>query len=48
MWIDAIGGEDELGPVGAVGAGGEECVASIGGVGIGSEARAADIMMWGS
>ena len=25
MWIDATGGEDELGPAGAVGVGGEEC-----------------------
>ena len=48
MWIDATGGEDELGPAKAVGAGGEECAAGIGVASIGSEARAIDIVMWGS
>ena len=48
MWIDATGGEDELGPVGAVGVRGEECVTRIGGVGTRSEAGDADIVMWGS
>ena len=48
MWIDAIGGENELGPAGAVGAGGEECGVGIGGADSGSEAGVADIMMWGS
>ena len=48
MRIDATGGEDELGPTGAVGAGGKECSAGTGGAGIGSEARAAEIVMWGS
>ena len=48
MWIDATGGEDELGPDGAVVAGGEECDVGIDGVGIGSEAGAANIAMWGS
>ena len=48
MWIDAIGGEDELGPAGAVGAGGEDYAAGIGVAGIRSEAGAADIVMWGS
>ena len=45
MCIDATGGEDELGPVGEVGAGGEECSAGTCGEGSGSEARAADIVM---
>ena len=35
MRIDATGGEDEMGPAGAVGAGGEECTAGTGGAGIG-------------
>ena len=48
MRIDATGGEDELGPAGAVGVGGEECAADTGGAGIGSEAGVADIVMWGS
>ena len=48
MWIDATGGEDELGPTGAVGAGGEECAAGIGVADTGLEAGAADIVMWGS
>ena len=33
MWIDSIGGEDELGLDGAIGAGGEECAVGPGGVG---------------
>ena len=45
MWIDATSGEDELGPVGAVGARSEECAIGISGVGTRSEARAADIVM---
>ena len=36
MWIDATGGEDELGPTGVVGADGEECYVGIGVAGIGS------------
>ena len=53
MWIDATGGENELGPVGAVGAGGKECVAGTGVASTGvactrSETRVADIGMWGS
>ena len=48
MWIDATGGEDELGLAGAVGAGGEDCAEGTGGAGTGPEARAADIVMWGS
>ena len=48
MWIDATGGEDELGPVRAVGAGGEECAVGTGGAGTRSEAGATGIMMWGS
>ena len=45
MWIDAIGGENELGPVREVGVGGEESVAGTCGAGSGSEARAADIVI---
>ena len=48
MLIDATGGEDELGPVGAVGAGGEECAVGTGRAGTRSEAEAVDIVMWGS
>ena len=48
MWIDATGGEDELGSARAVGAGGVECAAGTGGAGTGSKAGAADIVMWGS
>ena len=48
VWIDAIGGEDELGLIKVVGAGGEECVVGTGGAGTGSEAGAVDIVMWGS
>ena len=48
MWIDAIGGEDELGPARAVRAGGEECVAGTSMAGTKSEARATYIVMWGS
>ena len=48
MWIDAIGGEDELGPAGAIGAGGEECVVGTGGTGTRLEAGATDIVIWGS
>ena len=48
MWIDATGGEDELGPTGVVGVGGKECATGTGVAGIGSKARAADIVMWGS
>ena len=48
MWIDATGGEDELGPARAVGAGGEECVVGTGVAGTGLEAEAIDIVMWGS
>ena len=48
MWIDATGGEDELGPIGAVGAGGEKCVADIIKADTGSEAGAGDMVMWGS
>ena len=33
MWIDATGGEDELGLVEAVGVGGEECPVGTGGAG---------------
>ena len=33
MWIDATGGEDELGSIGAVGAGDEECTTGTGGAG---------------
>ena len=43
MWIDAIGGEDELGLAGAVGARGEEGAARTG-----LEAGFADIVMLGS
>ena len=45
MWIDAIGSEDEIGPVEAVGAGGEECAAGIGGIGTRSEVGAIYIVM---
>ena len=45
MWIDVTGGEDELGPIGAVGNKGEECAAGTCGASIGSEAGAADIVM---
>ena len=45
MWINVTDGEDELGPVGAVGTRGEECAAGTGGVSIRSEAGAADIVM---
>ena len=48
MWVDSIGGENELGPAGAVGAGGEECGVGTGGADSGSEAGVADVMMWGS
>ena len=48
MWIEAIGGEDELGSTGVVGAGGEECVIGTGKVGTKSKAGAANIMIWGS
>ena len=47
MWIDATGGEDELGLDGAVGAGGEECVVSTDRARTRSEAEVADIVMWG-
>ena len=40
-------GEDDLRPVGAIGAGDEECVVGTGGAGIGSEVGDADIVMWG-
>ena len=45
MWIDSTGGENELGPVGAVGAGGEKCAVGTGWVGTRSEAGAAGIVM---
>ena len=48
MWINATGGEDELGLVRAVRVRGEECIVGTGGAGTGSEARAANIVMWGS
>ena len=48
MWVDATGGEDELGPVGSVEAGGEECVVGTGGADTKSKVRAAGIVMWGS
>ena len=48
MWIDATGGEDELGPAGVVGVGGEECVAGTGGASTRLEVGAANIVMWGS
>ena len=48
MCIDVTGGEDELGPAGAVGVGGEECTAGTGVGDTGSEAEAVDIVMWGS
>ena len=48
MWMDATGGEDELGPTRAGGARGEECVEGTGGTCIGSEAGVFDIVMWGS
>ena len=34
MWIDATGGENELGPTGEVGAGGEECVCDTPNLGV--------------
>ena len=43
MWIDATGGEDELGPTR-----GEKCGVGTSGAGSGSEAGVADIVMWGS
>ena len=35
MWIDAIGGEDELGSARVVGAGGKECAEGTSGAGSG-------------
>ena len=48
MWIDATGGEDELGPTGTVGARGEECATDTGGVGTRSKVGAVGMVMWGS
>ena len=48
MWIDATGGEDELGPAGAVGAGREKCATCTGVAGTRLEAVATNIVMWGS
>ena len=48
MWIYAIGGEDEPGPVGAIGARGEECAIVASGAGTRSEVEDVDIVMWGS
>ena len=46
MWIDATGGEDELGPTGIVRARGEECATDTSGVGTRSEAWAVGMVMW--
>ena len=48
MWIDATGGDNELGPAEAVGVGGEECAVVTSVACTRSEAGAADIVMWGS